>query len=81
MGHSSYVLGKKKNYQEDGQTLAQAPQRRCATSIFGDVQNSPGHSLEQPHLVRPVLSRLEVPSNLNDDSTILIIAWRLLAQR
>ena len=78
--HVSHTLGKK-IYQEGGQTLIQAPQRRCAVSSFGDVQDSPVYGLEQPGLVRPVLRRLEVPSNLNDDSLIIIMAWWLLVQR
>lgn len=53
----------------------------CAISILGDVQDLPGHSLEQSGLVRPVLSRFEVPSNLNDDSMVVIIAECLFAQR
>lgn len=64
---------KKTEYQESGQTLAQAAQSRYAISIFGDVQDLPGCGLEQPGLVRPILRRLEVSSNLNDDSVILII--------
>lgn len=75
MGHSSYILRKKKtkHHQESDQTLAQAAQRRYAISIFGDVQDLPGCGLEQPGPVRPILRRLEVSSNINDDSVILII--------
>lgn len=47
------TYGRKKNYQGAGQTLAQAAQRRCVFSIFGDVQHSPGCSPEQHGLVRP----------------------------
>lgn len=77
--HSSHILGKKKNnnYQGGGQALAWDAQRKRAISIMGDVQDLPGDSLEQPGLVRHVLSRLEVPSNLNDDSVVLITAWCL----
>lgn len=69
------------HYQEGGQALAQDAQREGAISTLGDVQDLPGHSLEQSGVVRPVLNRLEVPSNLNDGSMILIIAWYLFAQR
>lgn len=72
---------KTKNFQEGGQALAWDVQRKGAMSILGDIQDLPGHSLEQLGVVRPVLNRLDVPSNLNDDSMILIIAWCLFAQR
>lgn len=65
---------KTKNYQEGGQALVQDAQRKCAISILGNVQDLPGHSLEQPGLVRSVLRWLEVPSNLNDYSNYSLVS-------
>jgi len=48
-----FKYNKKLPYSEGGQTLAQFAQRSCGVSILGDIQNSTGHSPEQPVLADP----------------------------
>jgi len=49
---------KKLFYSEGGQTPKEVAQRIRRVSIFGDIQNPPGHASEQPAVVVLALSRV-----------------------
>lgn len=74
------IKNNKKNYHEGSQRLEQVTQGGCGMFVLESIQDLTGHSLEQPHPIRSVLSwiwsigSLDVPPNLNCS---MVLIWNI----